>query len=118
MTFKFDNYARPVERQAESSRTLYPWFRWTVFMDEPAERLAEVDRVEYRLHETFPNPIRVVSDPDSRFALHTSGWGEFVIFITVYLKNGSEEHTKYQLDLSRSWPSEMDAATDSVSTGD
>ena len=100
MTFKFDNYSRHVGRREE-----YEWFEWIVFMDEPPEKLNKVRSVEYRLHKTFPDPIRVAEDPRSRFALGASGWGEFWIFITIYLKDGTEEHTKYHLDLRKPWPS-------------
>lgn len=100
MKFKFDNYARHV-----GSRGDYEWFEWKIFMDEPAEKLEKVKSVEYRLHETFPNPIRNVEDQNSQFALESSGWGEFQIYITIYLKDGTEEHTKYYLDLEKPWPS-------------
>jgi len=100
MGFKFDNYSQHVGRRGN-----YEWFEWKVFMDEPPEKLTKVKSVEYRLHETFPNPIRVAEDRNSRFALRSSGWGEFWIFITIYLKDGAEEHTKYYLDLGKPWPS-------------
>lgn len=100
MEFKFDNYARHV-----GSRGEYEWYEWKVFMDEPTEKLEKVSSVEYRLHETFPNPIRTVEDRSSRFALESSGWGEFRILITIYLKDETEEHTEYDLDLSKPWPS-------------
>lgn len=99
MTFRFDNYSRQV-----GTRKDYKWFEWKVFMKEPPNKLDQVRSVEYRLHETFPNPIRVVEDRDSRFALRSAGWGEFTIFITIYLKDGKEEHTEYYLDLRKTWP--------------
>lgn len=101
MAFKFDNYSRRVGRRGR-----YEWFEWKVFMDEPPERLDEVESVEYRLHETFPNPVRVVEDRDSHFALRSAGWGEFEIFITVHLENGEEERTTYYLDLRKTWPTD------------
>jgi transcription initiation factor IIF auxiliary subunit len=101
MAFRFDNYSRRV-----GSREKYEWFEWKVFMDEPAEKLGKVRSVEYRLHKTFPNPIRIVEDRNSRFALKSAGWGEFWIFITIYLNDGTEEHTKYYLDLRKPWPTD------------
>jgi len=73
-------------------------------MDEPSERLDLVDHVEYRLHETFFEPIRVMRDRKSLFAVDSSGWGEFVINITIYLKTGAEAYVKYELDLSKPPP--------------
>lgn len=99
MEFKFNNYSRHVRSRGE-----YEWFEWKVFMDEPEEKLEKVRSVEYRLHKTFPNPIRIVEDRNSRFALRSAGWGEFTIFITIYLEDGTEKHTKYDLDLRRPWP--------------
>ena len=75
-------------------------------MDEPREKLNKVKSVEYRLHKTFPDPIRVIENRDSRFALRSSVWGEFWIFITVYFEDGTEQNEKYYLDLGQSWPPE------------
>ena len=97
--FNFDNYSRHV-----GSREEYERFEWKVFMDESPEKVDKVRSVEYRLHKTFPSPIRIVEDPKSRFALRSAGWGEFWIFITIYLKDGTEKHTKYYLDLGKPWP--------------
>ena len=101
MEYRFDNYAKHV-----GSRGKYEWYRWKVFMVEPKEKeeLKKIKRVEYRLHETFPNPIRIVEDRNDRFALRSAGWGEFDIFITIYLEDGTEEHAKYYLDLGKPWP--------------
>jgi len=101
MEFRFDNYARYV-----GSRGEYEWYEWEVFMKEPAqpEELDQVKSVEYQLHETFPDPIRIVDDRNSRFALRSAGWGEFDIFITIYLKSGDKIETKYSLDLGKPPP--------------
>jgi transcription initiation factor IIF auxiliary subunit len=101
MPFRFDNYARHI-----GSRGEYAWFVWQVFMDEAPETLATVRSVEYRLHETFPDPIRTSEDREHRFAIELEGWGEFRILITVYLHDGGEERTEYHLDLKRPWPAE------------
>ena len=100
MEFKFDNYSRHV-----GSRGQYDWFEWKVFVNEPDHKLDQISEIEYRLHETFPNPIRVVRDRKAQFALESSGWGEFTIFITIRLNNGEEVRTKYYLDLGKPWPS-------------
>jgi transcription initiation factor IIF auxiliary subunit len=100
MGFKFDNYARQV-----GSRGQYSWYEWMVFMDEPLANLERVKSVEYRLHSTFANPIRLVDDRDSGFALKSEGWGEFRIFITIYRTDDQEEQTHYDLDLGKAWRS-------------
>jgi len=96
--FKFNNHARKT-----GSRGDHSWFEWKVFMDEPDEKLDEVAAVEYRLHKTFPNPIRTVDERKSKFTLASAGWGEFWIYITVLLKEGTEDVTQYHLDLSKPW---------------
>jgi transcription initiation factor IIF auxiliary subunit len=109
MDFKFNNYARLISTQmrsvsqAEKAREVN-WYEWKVFMDEPPETLKLVKAVEYRLHRSFPDPIRVVDDRDSRFALQTSGWGEFSMIIIVYLLDGTEVQTQYFVDLKKPWP--------------
>ncbi len=102
MNFKFNNYSRPTGK----SRGGYDYFEWMVFMDEPNETLEKVTSVEYRLHKTFPNRIRIVDDRKSRFALKATGWGTFRINIIVYLENDEEIYTKYYLDLNKPWPTQ------------
>lgn len=96
------------ENEAEyvGSRGEYDWFKWRLFLDEPTAELDEVDSVEHRLHETFPNPDRLVRDPNSQFALQSSGWGEFPVHITVHLRDGGEIHTQYDLDLAQAYEEE------------
>jgi transcription initiation factor IIF auxiliary subunit len=100
--FHFDNYARP--QGAKNGN----FFEWIVFMNEPQEVLEQVDMVEYRLHETFPNPIRVQTNVEENFALRASGWGTFMIYITVHLKDGSETQETYHLSFSKPWLPEPD----------
>lgn len=100
--FHFDNYARPEEPEGSD------YFEWIVFMDEPSEVLEQIDMVEYRLHETFPEPIRVRTNSEENFALRSAGWGVFRIYITVHLKDGREAHESYDLSFEKPWPSELD----------
>lgn len=102
--FKFNNYARRI-----GSGKKYEWYEWKVFMDESPEKLNKVSSVEYRLHPTFREPIHTVNDRDSKFALNSAGWGTFRIDITVYLKDGKEVNTTYDLDFGKPWPSEEPA---------
>ena len=99
---RIDNYARQVGR-----RSGYDWYEWRVFIDEPPEALARIERVEYRLHPTFPNPVRVETDSSDQFALYSNGWGVFEIGITVHYKDGSSEFTTYELDFDKEWPRDV-----------
>ncbi len=98
LNFKFGNTAKEVGVRTFGKRET-PWFEWTVFMSEPPEKLTMVDYVEYRLHDTFPNPIRTSDDEKTKFSLSSAGWGEFTIYITVYLKDGREVETTHYLRL-------------------
>ncbi|MBI1928895.1 AAA family ATPase [Candidatus Poribacteria bacterium] len=102
MKFKFNNYSRLVGQRDE-----YQWYQSKVFMDEPDEALNKVDSVQYQLPPSFPTPIHLIRDRNSRFAVEFSGWGEFVIFIVIYLKDGTVEHTEYKLDSTKPWPSHL-----------
>lgn len=96
---KFNNYAKLVGKRGD-----YEWFDWKIFVDVPKEVLKKIKYVEYELHKTFPDPVRRMKNPRNRFAIETSGWGEFSIPIKVFFKDGKESEFKYHLDLSKKWP--------------
>lgn len=96
---KLNNYAREVDHRGRE-----PYFHWRVFVDAPTKLLSDIAEVEYRLHPTFPKPIRRSSDPSDQFALETSGWGEFTIQAKIRFRDGREETVSYWLDLRKPWP--------------
>jgi transcription initiation factor IIF auxiliary subunit len=105
MTVKLSNYAQPTE-----TKEGLQYYRWRVFVDEPADRLKAIKRVIYALHPTFPKPVQVRSNAEDRFSLDTWGWGEFKILVTVEFRDGREEIFEYPLDLSKAWPTEAASA--------
>lgn len=94
MTFSIANSSKRVGKRGDLD-----WYEWEIHLAEPPERLRQVKRVVYRLHPTFPNPVRVAQDAKSGFSLKSSGWGEFEVLATISLKDGSEVHQKYRLKL-------------------
>lgn len=96
---KFNNYAELVGTRGD-----YEWYNWKIFVDAPKDVLKKIKYVEYELHENFPYPMRRKKNPRNRFALETSGWGEFSIPIKVIFKDGRESEFEYRLDLSKKWP--------------
>lgn len=74
-------------KQNQNGRDLY---RIAIRLDASPEFLDRVEKVVYRLHSTFKNPVREVTDRSSRFELRTNGWGEFQLKAQVYLSDGSE----------------------------
>ena len=96
MTIHFNNYAKKIGRKENSD-----WYQWKVFVDEEDDVLDQIKNVQYLLHPTFPNPLRLTDDRASKFALESSGWGSFIMYITVRFKKGNEEETQYFLDLGK-----------------
>ena len=61
---------------------------WSLWIEAEPEDLDKIDHVEYVLHPTFPQPIRVVRDRASNFKLDSKGWGEFMVHAKVVTKDG------------------------------
>lgn len=61
--------------------------RWTVFVRRASPTSLEqfIQSVTFKLHDSFPNPVRVITSPP--FEVTESGWGEFVIHIRISFKN-------------------------------
>ncbi|MFC1833844.1 pYEATS domain-containing protein [Thermodesulfobacteriota bacterium] len=76
---------------------------WTVFVKAKPDVLDKIACVEYSLHPTFPNPVRLVcarGDSSKPFALSTKGWGTFKIDIRVFMKDGGHKDLKHDLNFS------------------
>jgi transcription initiation factor IIF auxiliary subunit len=100
MTVKFNSYSMWIEKKDDDD-----WYDWCVFVDEISNIINSIKSVEYTLHPTFPDPIRLIESKSSKFALFSSGWGGFSIKIRVNYEDGSAHTTSYYLVLERdSWP--------------
>jgi len=98
--FKISNYSKVSSKKDDTT-----WYDWCVFIDESPDKLSQISKVKYVLHPTFPNPERLISDKDSKFALYSNGWGVFIIWIEICLLNGEIVKTKYKLRLQEDdWP--------------
>lgn len=91
---------------------------WKVWLDGPDDELDQIKEVIYQLHETFPNPIRSVTDRGSKFLLKSVGWGEFLIYITVNYRDGREEKLTHWLRLGERAPVKGDTHSDSAKKGE
>ena len=76
------------------------WWRWSLWIEGADEDLDRIRSVTYRLHPTFPEPIRTVTDRESKFQLRCSGWGIFKIPVEVRLKDGERLALIHQLQFS------------------
>jgi hypothetical protein len=76
-------------------------WNWTVFIKGDLQDLRNISCVEYTLHPTFPNPVRLVcdrgSDSEPPFGLSATGWGTFSVGIRVFMKDGTHQDLKHQL---------------------
>ncbi|OLS19071.1 MAG: hypothetical protein HeimC3_47440 [Candidatus Heimdallarchaeota archaeon LC_3] len=98
---KINNY-----KQLVSKTNIRNYYRWKVFIDEDYNSLNKILSVKYTLHESFPDPIRYVTDPKSKFSIISKGWGEFKLMIDIKFKNSEDQHIDYilKLDDSKAWP--------------
>ena len=48
-----------------------------------------VKKVQFKLHESYPNPIRIVSRPP--YEIQETGWGEFEMMIKVFFQDPAEK---------------------------
>jgi hypothetical protein len=100
----FESFSTLVETRHDTD-----WFEWCVFIGSPVETLNRIAFVEYTLHPTFPDPVRLCVERTNRFALLSAGWGGFGISITVSWIDGAATQHRYFLDLFKDrWPRPSD----------
>jgi transcription initiation factor IIF auxiliary subunit len=75
------------------------WWRWSVWLDGTKQDLDKIAAVEWRLHPSFPEPVRKTSDRKNKFRLDTAGWGVFMINAAVTMKDGSVTKLRHHLQL-------------------
>ncbi len=75
------------------------WWEWSVWIEGPEEELNEIGYIEYTLHQTYPKPVRKVSNRATNFRLQSAGWGCFTIYAKLFFKDGKTENLEHQLKL-------------------
>ena len=75
------------------------WWKWWVWVEGNEEELGEIDYVVYKLHPTFPSPVRKIADRSTKFRLETAGWGTFQLYAKVVLKDTSVVNLEHYLEL-------------------
>jgi transcription initiation factor IIF auxiliary subunit len=91
----------PVRVQHEAEYAGDKYWKWSVWLEGPAEELDQISYVQYTLDPTFPNPVRRIADRGSRFKLSAGGWGGFVIYVNVFFRDGRRCTIDYPLRLER-----------------
>jgi transcription initiation factor IIF auxiliary subunit len=75
------------------------WWSWSVWIDVPPETLLDIVSVEYTLHPTFANPVRIIKTRANKFKLSSAGWGVFPIHVRIRMRDGKEYQLRHQLKL-------------------
>ncbi|CAI4225724.1 unnamed protein product [Auanema sp. JU1783] len=74
-------------------------FKWTVFVKtvEPMTDRSFINKVAFRLHETFPNPLRTVRDPP--FEVSETGHSSFNVALSIHFNYNGAKPIKYAYDM-------------------
>ena len=75
------------------------WWRWSVWIEAPASELDAVQKVIWRLHPTFPPPVREHTNRAEKFKLETAGWGTFEVRAEVVMNDGTSKTLRHELEL-------------------
>jgi transcription initiation factor IIF auxiliary subunit len=75
------------------------WWKWAVWLEGREEDLDRIQFVEWRLHPTFPKPVRKSADRRTKFRIDTGGWGVFQIVARVHMQDGEEAKLTHYLKL-------------------
>jgi hypothetical protein len=79
-------------------------WEWSVWIEGSEAELGNVQEVTWHLHSSFKTPIRRVSTPANKFMISSSGWGEFLIFARIQMKNGRKKSLQHWLELFENRP--------------
>lgn len=79
----------------------YDQFKIRLFL---SGQLSQIEYVEYELHPTFYNPVRISKDRFAGFPIEFWTWGEFEIFVTAHFLDGHDEELAYYLKYSSELP--------------
>lgn len=75
------------------------WWQWAIWLEGAGHELDQVAFVEWRLHPSFPDPVRRSADRATGFRLETAGWGVFPINASVMMKDSRVLKLKHDLQL-------------------
>jgi transcription initiation factor IIF auxiliary subunit len=74
-------------------------WEWSVWIEGSDDDLDQIQEVTYKLHPSFPKPLRTTDDRSTKFKLESEGWGVFPIKVKVLLKNKEVVKLKHDLKL-------------------
>jgi transcription initiation factor IIF auxiliary subunit len=95
-----------IRQSSEINSTKDDYFDWSIWIENGEQDISESESVEYLLHSTFPNRLREKNNVSNGFLLKSSGWGEFEILISIYLKSGETIQQAHWLTLDEDYINE------------
>ena len=100
LVFKQQSPPAQLEVTVENwSKVIEPgWWDWGIYIKGAPAELKKIRCVEYTLHPSFPNPVRLVCTPDKGFLLTARGWGTFTVPVKVMLKDGTVRELSHTLE--------------------
>jgi transcription initiation factor IIF auxiliary subunit len=105
-----------IGQSSASSNSKKDYYDWQIWIKDGDMSISEVEKVEYLLHPTFPNRLRTTTDQASKFMVKSSGWGEFMIKVMVYTKNGQSYSFSHWLTLGNNYNNLKGTSADSRKT--
>ena len=75
------------------------WWKWSVWVDAPANVLNDIESVTYKLHSTFADNVRQQTNAAEKFRLSSEGWGEFTIHADIKPRTGHKITKRHWLTL-------------------
>ena len=87
-----------IKQSSQQPKATSRW-KWSVWLEGPGGELDRIEWVEYELHSTFREPIRRVDDRSTGFRLEATGWGEFMLYATLYCVDKKTERLEHWLRL-------------------
>ena len=76
------------------------WWTWSVWLDGIPGELDQVQKVVWRLHPTFLEPVREQTNRHESFKLTTAGWGSFKVRAEVAMRDGTVVKLHHHLELT------------------
>jgi hypothetical protein len=93
-------------------------YAWCVFLEGSSEEIGNIRQIEYTLHPSFPDPVRIIGDADHCFALQSQGWGIFQIRVRITYQNKETARQGFWLKLSEdAWPRGLKAELGEFQSG-
>jgi transcription initiation factor IIF auxiliary subunit len=98
----------------DAHRETKTWWEWSVWLEGPAEEMAEIAKVVYTLHPSFVEPVQEIKTRGNGFKLDSMGWGEFELHLALHFKDGKVRNRKHWLKLVDHGKAPREEATDRI----